>query len=98
MLQRAQRPGHLPTSRWCTRWMGDKKARVEGAFVVAGDQVRFRLGSYDHSKALVIDPVLSYVTYLAGSSRRLYRQYHRPGQRSTVPRKDSRWTPRAART
>ena len=47
---------------------GGKKATVEGAFVVAGDQVGFRLGSYDHSKPLVIDPVLSYVTYLAGSS------------------------------
>ena len=47
--------------------LGGQKANVEGAFVVAGDQVGFRLGSYDHSKPLVIDPVLSYVTYLAGS-------------------------------
>src|SRR5271169_569165 len=46
---------------------GGKKANVEGAFEVAGDQVGFRLGSYDHSKALVIDPVLSYLTYLAGT-------------------------------
>jgi hypothetical protein len=29
---------------------------------VSGNQVRFRLGSYDHSKALIIDPVLSYAT------------------------------------
>jgi uncharacterized protein (TIGR03437 family) len=48
--------------------LGDKKANVDGAFVVAGSQVGFRLGSYDRSKPLVIDPVLSYVTYLAGSS------------------------------
>ena len=48
--------------------LGDTKVNVEGAFVVTGDQVGFRLGSYDRSKALVIDPVLSYVTYLAGSS------------------------------
>jgi uncharacterized protein (TIGR03437 family) len=47
--------------------LGGEKANVEGAFVVAGDQVGFRLGSYDHSKPLVIDPVLSYVTYLAGT-------------------------------
>jgi hypothetical protein len=47
---------------------GDKKTRVEGRFSVAGNKARFRLGSYDHSKELVIDPVLSYATYLAGSS------------------------------
>ena len=47
---------------------GDKKTRVDGAFAVAGDEVRFQLGNYDHARALVIDPVLSYATYLAGSS------------------------------
>lgn len=46
---------------------GDKKTSVEGSFAVAGNQVRFRLGQYDHSKALVIDPVLSYASYLAGT-------------------------------
>jgi uncharacterized protein (TIGR03437 family) len=46
---------------------GDKKIRVEGWYAVAGDQIRFRLGSYDHSKALIIDPVLSYASYLAGT-------------------------------
>ena len=35
---------------------------------MAGNQVRFRLGSYDHSRALIIDPVLSYASYLAGSA------------------------------
>ena len=47
---------------------GAKKVPVNGAFAVAGREVRFRLGSYDRSKELVIDPVLSYATYLAGSS------------------------------
>jgi hypothetical protein len=47
---------------------GNKKTSVEGSFVVAGNQIRFRLGSYDHSRALTIDPVLSYATYLGGSS------------------------------
>ena len=47
---------------------GDKKISVEGEFAVAGNQVRFRLGSYDRSRELVIDPVLSYATYLAGTS------------------------------
>ena len=39
----------------------------KAAFAVAGNQVRFRLGSYDHSRALIIDPVLSYASYLAGT-------------------------------
>jgi uncharacterized protein (TIGR03437 family) len=47
---------------------GDNKTSVEGSFAVAGNQVRFRLGSYDHSKALIVDPVLSYASYLAGSA------------------------------
>jgi uncharacterized protein (TIGR03437 family) len=47
---------------------GDKKTRVEGWFAVAGNQVRFRLGSYDRSRELIIDPTLSYATYLAGTS------------------------------
>src|ERR1022692_1643686 len=46
---------------------GDKKTSVEGSFAVAGNQVRFRLGSYDHSRVLIVDPVLSYASYLAGS-------------------------------
>src|ERR1022692_3944488 len=46
---------------------GDKRTSVEGWFAVAGNQVRFRVGSYDHSKELIIDPVLSYASYLAGS-------------------------------
>jgi len=46
---------------------GNKKTSVDGSFAVAGNQVRFRLGSYDHSRALIVDPVLSYASYLAGS-------------------------------
>jgi uncharacterized protein (TIGR03437 family) len=46
---------------------GDRKTSVEGSFAVAGNQVRFRLGSYDHSRALIVDPVLSYASYLAGT-------------------------------
>jgi HYDIN/CFA65/VesB-like, Ig-like domain/Beta-propeller repeat/Cep192 domain 4 len=33
----------------------------------AGNQVSFDLGAYDHHRELVIDPVLSYSTYLGGS-------------------------------
>jgi hypothetical protein len=47
---------------------GDQKTSVGGSFEVAENQIRFRLGSYDHSRALIIDPVLSYASYLTGSS------------------------------
>ncbi len=40
---------------------------VPGGYVLKGDgRVGFEVGSYDRSKALVIDPVLSYATYLGG--------------------------------
>jgi len=46
---------------------GERRA-VEGGFALAGrDTVRFRVGAYDHSKPLVIDPVLTYATYLGGT-------------------------------
>jgi uncharacterized protein (TIGR03437 family) len=47
---------------------GAKKTRVEGRYDLAGNELRFRLGAYDHSKALIIDPVLSYASYLAGTA------------------------------
>jgi uncharacterized protein (TIGR03437 family) len=62
---------------------GNKRTSVEGSFEVAGNQVRFRLGSYDRSKPLVIDPVLSYVTYLAGSSADYIGQFTAPLVNST---------------
>ncbi len=41
---------------------------VGGRFVLdAQNRIHFALGSYDHTKLLVIDPVLSYSTYLGGS-------------------------------
>jgi hypothetical protein len=45
---------------------GDTKLPVQGHYVVAGNKVSFALGAYDHSKPLVIDPILSYLTYLGG--------------------------------
>ncbi|AXC10399.1 Cell surface protein [Acidisarcina polymorpha] len=41
---------------------------VEGSFqLLANNTVGFRLGGYDHSRELVVDPVLAYSTYLGGS-------------------------------
>jgi hypothetical protein len=48
---------------------GDKRVEVAGAYELAGKQVRFALGSYDHSKPLVIDPVLTYATFLGGNQQ-----------------------------
>lgn len=43
-------------------------ALVAGSYTIAGNQVSFAIGAYDHSRPLVIDPVLVYSTYLGGSS------------------------------
>jgi len=49
--------------------IGGTRHAVSGSFVLGGnDQIGFRIGAYDHSQPLVIDPVLSYSTYLGGSS------------------------------
>ncbi|HLV87776.1 MAG TPA: choice-of-anchor D domain-containing protein [Candidatus Sulfotelmatobacter sp.] len=42
---------------------------VSGSYqLVADNQVRFAIGSYDHSRSLVIDPVLIYSTFLGGGN------------------------------
>lgn len=45
---------------------GVRKA-IQGRYLVKGRQVGFQIGRYDASRPLVIDPVLSYSTYLGGS-------------------------------
>ena len=46
---------------------GSQRDLVDGRFVLlAGNEVRFKLGDYDRSRAVVIDPVLVYSTYLGG--------------------------------
>ncbi|MGA3019936.1 MAG: SBBP repeat-containing protein, partial [Bryobacteraceae bacterium] len=40
---------------------------VAGAFAVHGRRVTFAIGAYDHARELVIDPTLTYATYLGGS-------------------------------
>ncbi len=44
-----------------------RRTAVAARYQLSGATVRFRLGAYDHSKPLIIDPVLSYFSYLGGS-------------------------------
>ncbi|MCH7771009.1 MAG: SBBP repeat-containing protein, partial [Bacteroidetes bacterium] len=47
---------------------GNRKA-VSGGYVLQGErQVSFEIADYDPGRSLVIDPILSYSTYLGGSS------------------------------
>lgn len=45
---------------------GSRQA-VDGSYIVTSNRVSFALGNYDHSRALVIDPLLVYSTYLGGT-------------------------------
>jgi IPT/TIG domain-containing protein/beta-propeller repeat-containing protein len=46
-----------------------KKHSVSGGFTLLADgRVGFRVGVYNHSEPLIIDPVLSYSTFLSGNS------------------------------
>ncbi|MBV9266816.1 MAG: SBBP repeat-containing protein [Acidobacteriaceae bacterium] len=43
-----------------------KRKEIGGRFLLQGNQVTFKVDHYDTTKALVIDPVLTYATYLGG--------------------------------
>ena len=45
-----------------------RREPVEGAFVLrAANRVGFAVGNYDHSRELIIDPILNFSTYFGGS-------------------------------
>src|SRR5258708_21825036 len=47
---------------------GDRRVPVAGHFVLrAANRIGFEVGAYDHSRELVIDPVLFFSTYFGGS-------------------------------
>lgn len=48
------------------------RVNVDGAYTIAGNQVRFALGPYDRKRTLTIDPVLIYASYLGGASEAGY--------------------------
>ncbi len=49
--------------------VGGQTQSISAGYALAGkEQVSFELGAYDAGRALVIDPVLSYSTYLGGNS------------------------------
>ncbi|HET6446419.1 MAG TPA: SBBP repeat-containing protein, partial [candidate division Zixibacteria bacterium] len=47
---------------------GTEKEMIPGRYVMKGEnKVGFKIATYDHSRVLIIDPVLEYSTYLGGS-------------------------------
>ena len=56
---------HAPT---IYQRIGDEQRPVDGRFVLrSANEVGFEIADYDHTRALVIDPVLVYSTYLGGT-------------------------------
>jgi hypothetical protein len=67
VLQTHAGPLRMPKPRIYQERNGVRQA-IAGGYLLKGPQrVGFQVGSYDPARPLVIDPVLSYSTYLGGS-------------------------------
>ena len=64
-----QLPGGMLREARPVAYQQDGRARraVSARYVVSGQDVSIRVGGYDRSRALTIDPALAYATYLGGS-------------------------------
>jgi hypothetical protein len=49
-----------------------RRQAVKAGYRIEGNQIRFELGDYDHSKSLVIDPAMVYGTFLDGNNSERY--------------------------
>jgi hypothetical protein len=47
--------------------IGTRRVPVDATYRVSGNTLRFKMGAYDHRERLIIDPILSYFSYLGGS-------------------------------
>ena len=48
-----------------------ERREVEGSYVLEGNEIRFKVQDFDGKKPLIIDPVLSYSTYLGAGSNEM---------------------------
>lgn len=46
---------------------GGARRAIGGGYAIDGNRIRFRIASYDHAKPLVIDPVLTYATFVGNN-------------------------------
>ena len=47
--------------------MNGERREIAANYAIAKDKIKFEIGNYDREKPLIIDPVLSYSTFLGGS-------------------------------
>jgi len=72
---------------------------ITGGFrQLAGNKIGFAIGDYDHSRELVIDPVLSYSTYLGGAARAWRKWRSIPPEIFTSRARPRRRTSRSTRS
>ena len=50
--------------------IGGRRVSVNASFKLTGRTLQFEVGRYDRSRSLVIDPIVSYSTFVPGSERR----------------------------